>query len=342
MCSPKNIVLDTLELTVPKRLSKGEVLFAKRRRSKILTQAINGKLLYLNSDRHRDYEKAFHCNEDLFQHGNKIVANYCRKRSCVVCARVYAAKLMAGYVEPLMALTDLQLITLTDVNVKKEKLDEEVRAFREKWRLIYRSVRRISKSFRGFFKLEITYNSRRDDFNVHLHILIEGLEQAKAIQCGWLKRTPTANKRANKIVKVRDQGALIEVFKYVTKAIVKNTFDSRSLDAMYQAIHGSQVYSAFGVKKVKEIDQAEFETTVLTHKEEKIEVWKWCNDVKGEEDWYSPTGERFNNTELDEEVKELVEVVNNSKSHKYEREEYKGPSFDTLIQRNRGKREVLF
>lgn len=337
--------LDTLELTVPKSdknyIDSSAIKYMKRQRAKAQTKSINGKLLYLGSDRHKDYQKAFYCSEYLFQNGKKVTSILCRKRSCNVCSRIKAAELFVGYSEQLLSLPDLHLVTLTASNVKLDQLDEELTDFAAIWRAIYRKIKKV-KVLQGFKKIEITYSSKRDDFNPHFHILISGADNARMIVDEWLKRKDNTSEKGQDIRKVESQNALIEVFKYVTKSIIKDTFDSRSLDAMYRSIHNRRVYSAFGIKKDKKVKVSEESNSIVTHRSSRIEVWKWCND---EHDWYAPSGESFNDTKIDRKTLKLIDVVNKSKIHVYSKKEeevYDGPSFDEIVQRHRDRGEVLF
>ena len=339
--------LDTLELTVGVsnkiELDTTEVLYSKRQRSKAINTSVNGKLLYLNSPLHKAYQKAYYCNAHLIQDGNKVIAHFCKKRSCIICSRVYAAKLMGGYMKPILELEDLHLVTLTDVNVKKGKLNQEVDRFMSNYRLIYQSMTKRGLKIKGFFKLEQTYNAKDNTFNPHIHMLISGKAHAEEFLDGWMKRNPTANKFGQNIRKVRDEGGLIEVFKYVTKAIISDTFDSRSLDAMYQSIHGRQVYRAIGIKKVQDTELEDIETRIITHRSERLEVWAWCQDKK---DWYTSEGESFNDTTLEEDANKIIQIVDKSKNHVIKQREqyrqYDGPTDDEIFKRSRGRTEVLF
>ena len=336
--------LDTLELTVGVsdkiELNTTELLYSKRQRSKAINTSVNGKLLYLNSPLHKAYQKAYYCNSHLFQDGNKVTAAFCKKRSCIICSRVYSAKLMAGYMKPLLELEDLHLVTVGDVNVKKDKLNQEVDIFMSDHRLIYQSMKRQGFNLQGFFKLEQTYNSRRNDFNPHIHLLINGKDAAEEYRRGWIKRHPNCNPAAQHIRKVKDKGGLIEVFKYVTKAIISDTFDSRSLDVMYQSIHGRQVYRAFGIKKVKDIELEDFETRTIEHRGERIEVWKWCQDKK---DWYSPAGEKFNNSTIEKDADRIIGIVEKSKNHVLKKQRiYDGPTDAEIFKRFRADKQILF
>ena len=328
--------LDTLELTVP----SSELLYQKRQRSKAINTSVNGKLLYLNSPLHKAYQNAYYCNTYLFQDGKNVTTHFCKKRSCIICSRVYASKLMIGYMKPLLELEDLHLVTLTDVNVKKGKLNQEVKRIKGIHRKIYRVMFKRGIRIRGFFKLEQTYNSKDDTFNPHLHMLISGKAIAEEYMRLWLEINVTADRKGQDIRKVRDKGGLIEVFKYVTKAIIADTFDSRSLDAMYQSIHGLQAYRALGVKKEKEVKLEDSETRTIEHRGERIEVWKWCQDKK---DWYTYEGEKFNNSTIEKDADRIIRIVDKSKNHVLKKQRiYDGPTDAEIFKRFRAEKQILF
>ena len=69
--------LDTLELTTDFSIkNNAETTLQLRRNSKAISSAINGKLCYIDSAIHKDYQAAYFCNEYIFQDGNKITSKY--------------------------------------------------------------------------------------------------------------------------------------------------------------------------------------------------------------------------------------------------------------------------
>ena len=321
--------LDTLELTAEngstsrknKGLSNGEKLFSARQKSKAISQSMNGKMCYLNSEIHKDYQAAYYCNTHLFQYGKKVTAKYCRKRNCLICARVKAAQLMRAYAEPLLQLPDLHLVTLTKPNVKAHELSAELGAMYSTFRAIKEKLRKRKIRILGFRKLEITYNHRTDEFNPHYHILVSGKELANLIRFEWLQSNEGANYQGQDVRKVYnkkgnyksgeveqlpDKGALLEVFKYVTKTVVKDNFNPYAMDEMYRAIKGVRTIQPMGIKKVHATELQEYQATEITHRSERVDVWKWCNKRK---DWYTVEGERFNTTFISQETKRIVNVI---------------------------------
>jgi hypothetical protein len=333
--------LDTLETIVPICKINATNILRKRQRSKAISTSVNGKLCYLNSPLHKSYQAAYYCNEHIFQDGKKVTSLFCKRRSCIICSRVYAAKLYAAYSKPLLDLPDLHFVTVTDVNVKADNLSNEIDRMLYNYRLIYKSMNARGMRIRGFFKLEITHSTRRNDFNPHIHLLISGKENAKEFLKGWLQRNPTAKKSGQNISKVTSENALIEVFKYVTKATIKDTFDARSMDAMYQAISCRQVYRGLGIKKEINTNFDKVQSMIIDHRSERIEVWKWCRNRK---DWYTIQGENFNDNEIDLKAQRMIQVVEDSPNHvlNSDHRDKVTTDFNHSLNKFRGKNPILF
>lgn len=342
MCrKPKTAFLDTLEITSDSRAKNSSELYQARRKSKAITRAINGKLLYTNSVIHKDYQNAYYCNEYLFQDGSKIIANYCRKRSCLVCSRIYAARLMKAYVKPLLELKNLQLVTLTAPNVPGDQLRSEIDLMYSAYAKIKDNIRKTYKiKLRGFRKLEITFNHRTKKYNPHYHILVEGKRAANLVRKLWLDQFTKANDDGQDVRPITSVKGLLEVFKYVTKAIVKDTFDPMALDHMYVSIKGLRVYQSMGIKKEVEVKIKKYESTVITHRAERVDVWKWCNEKY---DWYTSEGESFNDGDLVKDAKGIITIIEKAKNvHDKPKEQYQDFNQVAANQRKKTGRPITY
>ena len=300
--------LDKLELTMDfSNKNNAETTLQLRRNSKAISHAINGKLCYIDSAIHKDYEAAYFCNKYLFQDGPKITAKYCKKRSCLICARIMAARLFKAYSTPLFELQDLHMVTLTAPTVQAKDLKKEIA---KRYDVIFRIKDNLRKihgiKIKGFRKLEVTYNLKTKEFHPHYHILVEGKQTSELIKNYWLKLIPEASNKGQHIKKVKDTGALFEAFKYVTKAIVKDTFDTKALDTMYTSLKGVRTYQSFGIKKTQEVKIEKYESLIISHKNERIDVWKWCKDKN---DWYTSEGEQMNKGDVTKETKHSIKVI---------------------------------
>lgn len=289
-----------------------------RRNSKAISKAINGRLLYLNSPIHNDYQRSYNCSENMKQTGNRFNSFTCMKRSCIVCARIQAAKMFKQYSKPLMELPELHLVTLTAPTVNEDELKAEIG---KRYKCIVSitkqlQMRKNSIKLRGIRKLEVTYNFRTGRYHPHYHILISGKEAAEEVKKLWLKKIPEADAKAQDVRPIYSEGALMEVFKYVTKQVVKNSYNSRVLDGMYCAIKGVRVIQPFGIKKVPVSKKAE--DVVVHHKGERIDVWKWCND---RHDWYTQEGEQLNEGELKPKTKKALKLIQNEERREQAKDE---------------------
>jgi hypothetical protein len=88
-------------------------------------------------------------------------------------------------------------------------------------------------------------------------------------------------------MRIADKGSLSELFKYTTKIVSKSKSQGfriyvKSLDVIFQALHGMRTFQPFGnVKMVNEdIDELKAETYDIPYYESV--VWQWNDD-----DWYS-------------------------------------------------------
>lgn len=291
----------------------GVDVLKKRRNSLAISKAINYKLVATNSKIQRDYKAALKCSDYVQQKGSAFHFFTCKKLSCILCSRIRAAKLFKQYAEPLLSLPDLYMVTLTAPTVEGGNLNEEIR---NRYKIITRikdSLRKEGVKMQGIRTLEAAHNKRTDLYHPHYHLIISGKEVAQAIVSSWLKRIPAANARAQKIEKMRDEGALREVFKYVTKQVISDEFNSHVLDTVYTSIKGVRIIQAFGIKAkgVKKKDDAR--VLEVKHKREKIDLWKWCNNRM---DWYTAEGEQLNEGELKPKTKKLLDTINNLKNEK--------------------------
>lgn len=302
-----------------KRHNKKGSGFNARRNAKARSKAINGRLLYLNSDLHPDYQRAYNCSEYLKQEGNKFFTQTCMKRSCIVCSRIKEARLFKQYVEVLMELPELHMVTLTAPTVPGDQLKREIKKRYGVITQIKDALRKQGIKLKGIRKLEITYSIRSGLYHPHYHLIVSGKEVSEAVKKMWLDRIPEAGKKGQHVTPVHSEKALIELFKYVAKDVVKNKFHSKTLDVMYSAIKGIRTVQPFGIKKraVKRDDNV----VIMEHKGERIDLWKWCNDKK---DWYSNEGEQLNEGDLSDKTKKALKIIDNDESHDKRQEATKG------------------
>jgi hypothetical protein len=241
----------------------------KRAKAKFLTVGIVKKLVDISdSPLKKGYWNSYHCAEVLEKNGETITTHYCKNRWCLVCNRIRTARLIKQY-KPLLDLwaSEQYFITLTIPNVPADQLDASIREMQKVFSGIFGKMRKRIHSdspdavrLEGLRKLECTYNPVRNDYHPHYHCIVHGSVAAKFILTEWLRRFPLANASAQDIRK-GDTNSAMELFKYFTKLISgksktkKNrSIHPASLDIIFRAIKGKQIFRAFGVT-IPKIDE---------------------------------------------------------------------------------------
>lgn len=172
-------------------------------------------------------------------------------------------------------------------------------------------------AFRALRKLECTYNPQRNDFHPHLHFVVEGQAAAHALVKRWLARHPEANAVAQD-VRPCDDGALIELFKYFTKIVVKRPGGTGSrtlapveaLDVIFLAMRGRRVYQPIGFKVAADpaTDEnaeigADGDTDAVKRIGERVQ-WEWIQQLH---DWIDlSSGEPLTGYQPTQEFRALV------------------------------------
>ena len=262
----------------------------KRARSKFYSNRIVGPLLYINSPLHKQYNRAYHCNHTLIQHGKKITGRYCNSRICNICNRIRTAKFMNGYGEPLKALGAMEFTTLTIPNCKADELKATISQMCINFSNILRVIRERRKiKISGIRKIEVTYNPKADTYHPHLHIMIDKAQGDELIK-EWLQRYPKADRKGQDTRPVT-KGSFNELFKYSTKVLVKgekNSFNIyvNPLDCIMRALDKRRTFQTFGkIKKVSE-DVEELQAVEVEDIEssEVVKTWEY-NEFSA--DWFS-------------------------------------------------------
>jgi plasmid rolling circle replication initiator protein Rep len=181
----------------------------------------------------------------IFEDGCSFLtgAIFCKVRLCPMCAwrrslKVYAqvSKIM-DYVEEHHDYRFI-FVTLTQRNVKGDKLSEEINKMRDGFKKLS-ELKEFKDVSRGFFRtLEVTHNWKRDDYHPHIHMVMavnksyfndkKYLSHKKWVelwqQCMRLDYEPTVDVRTVKKKKDAEgndmnlRGAVAEVAKYSVKS----------------------------------------------------------------------------------------------------------------------------
>jgi len=297
----------------------------KRARAKYLTNGIVTQLANLeDSPLHKSYWNTYHCASILERSGEKVTAQYCKNRWCLVCNRIRTAQLINTYRSLVMEWDQRWFVTLTVPNCPGELLPDTIQEMEQALRRITEVFRKRSKKGNGqrlvaIKKLEVTYNPTRKDYHPHFHLLCDSDQVAADLIQEWLKRFPTATRQAQD-VREGDDNALVECFKYFTKIITKvkqgnkttTSINVEALDTIFQAIKGKRTFQPIGFKqpakmeeKTAEEEQADQE---LAHQVDQVTIFEWDKDAT---DWVDKkTGEMLSGYEPTSKMQKLVEHIN--------------------------------
>jgi hypothetical protein len=290
----------------------------RRARAKLATDAIVGELCRLGSEtplRHA-YLRTMGCATELTQEGAKLTGRYCGNRWCGVCNRIRTAKLRTAYTPVLLEWGDAHFVTVTVPNVPRRELHATVRRLIQAVREIANNIRRTDRlEWRAVRKLEVTFNAERRDFHPHVHLVVKGQAQSRTFVKRWLERFPDANAGAQDVRPATGEGAMRELFKYLTKQTVRvdgrvTTAPARALDAIYVSVRGLRTIQPMGFKVKGEPDEVtdedatlELDATITAPREHA--VWRWCGT-----DWVDPTtGELLTGWEPEARIYGLIANV---------------------------------
>lgn len=314
-----------------------EANFRKRAAAKYHTLQYLPQLIALNSPLKNSYCNSLTCSESVISKDGNLHSAFCKNRWCQVCNRIKTANLINGYYPELDKINNKQFVTLTGQNVKAENLREMLKHYNKFWRKYYlkkmdqtKTIRRelilansikdeeakeqISLIYKylkikGIKKIECTYNANIksewfDTYHPHLHILINGVDNATELLNEWLLYCEQNNiivDKAAQCIKKVDSSICKELFKYfskITSSTGKKTKDGKkeskvfihSLDIMFNAMKGFQVFTAFGIdKKVDEDFVKQFYTSEVI---DESWIWKktdWISKDKNKFCGYSPS-----------------------------------------------------
>ena len=239
--SPKNInyglkddpiqkgSLDTLELTADFAINKPGTKdlpnLLKRAKSKYFTDGYLLHLLNLDSPLKKEYWNTWHCNSALRFDGNSYFGTYCKKRWCIVCARIMTAKRIKTYLPILKdEFKEPYFVTLTQPTVKAENLREQISNITTSFRRILENNRKnYGLKIKGTRNIEITYNAKKDWYHPHIHCIIDGEKEALFFKDNWLKQFPGSSEKAQDIRPFgKGVNDLLEAFKYSQKIITQS------------------------------------------------------------------------------------------------------------------------
>ncbi|MEM6696767.1 MAG: protein rep [Bacteroidota bacterium] len=291
----------------------------KRARSKFLSYNLIKKLYELDSPLKSSYGRSLGCTDKVEVVNGVATSRYCKNRFCLVCARIRTAVLLEKYKKSLEEeITDPYFLTLTLPNVKAYELADCIKQmFKTFVKIKEKYKRRFSRKtedieLKAVVKLECTFNSKRVDFNPHLHVIVNTKHVGKYMRSEWLERYPTASKKAQDLRKA-DENSKIELFKYSTKLMsqiedFENGKDKvkpiivESLDVIFRALHKVRTLRAYGFKLEVDESFGDEDLQAVTHVQKDDgefdytpEACDWINKETGEmlAEWQAGERERF-------------------------------------------------
>ena len=192
-----------------------------------------------------------------------------------------------------------------------------IRQLLKNTKLLADQIRRTDKlPWKAVRKLEVTYNVGRRDFHPHLHLIVKGAAQARALVARHLAKYPDANAGAQHIAPCVGANAMAELFKYLTKQTVKDdkgrisATPPAALDIIYKAVRRLRTIQPMGfsvaVEQVTPEDEAitlDASTPAPLRMEQPTD-WTWYSNVT---DWVNlGTGELLSGYSPDVKEKRLL------------------------------------
>lgn len=193
-------------------------------------------------------------------------ANFCGNRFCPHCSFNKARKdaiefdVLIKYIQEKFNYSFL-FLTLTAPNVNGNFLDQEIRDYYKSIKRLF-ELKRVKNICKGYIrKLEVTYNSDKDTYHPHYHILIAVNKSYFTDTKSYLSRNDwldlwQKSKRDFSITqldirKVKEKelfNSVLEISKYVSKDS-NYLYSKEVFQVFYNALKGKQYYTFTGVFK---------------------------------------------------------------------------------------------
>lgn len=295
---------------------------------KLLDKTFANFLGYNNptSELQKQYKNSYFCSNTYRENEGSLQTSYCKTRWCRTCSRILTAKLMNQYIPQFEKYENLYMLTLTTKTVERNELTKRLSDMSKIWNGIRKkSISPYGIEINGVRKLEI--NPTHDKkYHPHFHVLITSENQAKYIQSEWLNRWKKkypkqrlVSIKANKYFKIPHTD-LIEMFKYSTKLITKNTLnqkdklnrevvaDPQTYDTIFTILKGKRTFQNFGNIKADKSKYIPTEKTPVP--KGKIDNL-WTHSIH---DWLSVNGEKLTDYTPSKETNDFLSQMENKKS----------------------------
>lgn len=273
----------------------------KRNKFKWFGYHLTGMLYYQNPDSElaKSYRNSFYCCNSIEVDANGLaISLWCKNRWCPLCQRNKMGAMINAYYDRLQMEKEMYFVTLSRRNVGAADLKAELDRLQALWHTIATSRRyrrAIKEGVIGIRKLECTYHGTQtlkdgrpdpwyDTFHPHFHILISSRELAKWMVEEWLRLSPDSSDRQSQdCKKVNSDGSYLEIFKYFTKLIAKDSsgrryFDALHMNTIFEAMQHRRVYFRLGTGKswgVAEVNEEDIEQAAVLDTDASSGVYKW-------------------------------------------------------------------
>ena len=342
--------LDTIGSKQVKSEKTPKELFLKKRKNKAITKASMYRMFGLqDSPLLKDYRQAYKCNETVFKdkETGKVSTYYCKKLCCTVCARIKSAQSLGKYGKAILDLDDLYMVTLTNKNVFKGELNDEISHMVEVIGKIRVNMRVQGYKLNGYKAFEVTHSWKKG-FNPHFHFLLDGKEVAEMFHRLWLKHNPNAKEVGQEISKVgKTYKDLLEVFKYVAKPVTKGYYNPEAYDEIMCSLMNRRTTEPLGkIRGAKPLKQEcttdigleDLESQNIDWSGYKFNVWNYVNELH---DWVSDNGECLIDEPLDQDTKDALEAIQKQFNDEETETKENSPKDYTRIS-YRKDRQILF
>jgi hypothetical protein len=300
--SQEKIVLGSGSDLSDSKASKGR---AKR---KLVSQAMNLGLIAAveakgEPERKQAYWNAYHCQDKLLKHEDRVHGKYCKTRFCTRCSSIRKAEILNRYLPVMKTWEAPYFITLTVRSVSARNLKKWISGFKTAFtkivdRLQKRNERGNGVRPVGIQSLECNFNPEKRTYNPHLHLIVESEAVADALIKEWLSLwTPKhAIRKCQDKQRVRNiEQCLIEVIKYSTKVFTDPDVMNKgkapkkvyaaALDNIFQAMEPHRIFDRFGFNLPKTEKESKVQVVPVSHCQEyvfAVEVYDWVSEKTGE------------------------------------------------------------
>lgn len=252
-------------------------------------------------------------------------ANFCKERGCPFCdwrKSIRNGELLSTMAQAITDDFDYRFIfgTLSSINCKGKDITSELDKYNRAYRNLMRrkEIKKISHG--SIRKIEITYNKKRDDYNLHIHFLIsvnksyfksrDYLKVSKWLEL-WqdcMDDKTIENIYIKKAENKNDSSAYLELAKYSAKStdLLNNGFEV--FDALMSALKGRQLLTYDGVfkkyrKKYNDGELSKYLDTDITEY-----VWLITSIWNFKKQDYLSSVEFFDFEKYDKQEKETKEI----------------------------------